>query len=67
MYQMIILLLFNDSIEWPVEKIHDETQIKTELLLQILNTILQSNILTCVQLTDLNMSSTLKLASEFSR
>ena len=74
MYQMTILLLFNDSLEWTVEKIHDKTQIKIELLLQILNTLLQSNILICIQFIDqdskemnLDMSCTLKLSSKFFR
>ena len=70
MYQMTILLLFNNSSEWTVEHIHDQTQIKMDLLVQILSVLLRSKILICDQGDDqiqLDFNSTIRLANEFLR
>ncbi|CAF3732417.1 unnamed protein product [Rotaria magnacalcarata] len=67
-YQMIILLLFNDSLELTVEKIHDQTQIKIDLLISILNVLVQSKILTCTQFlhpTNFDMNCKVKLSNDF--
>jgi cullin 1 len=70
MYQMMILLLFNNSSELTIEKIHDQTEIKIDLLLQILNSLLKSKILLCTQFIDqinLDMNCTIKLSNDFIR
>ncbi|CAF4909954.1 unnamed protein product [Rotaria sp. Silwood1] len=68
MYQMVILLLFNNALEWTIEKIQDETQIKIELLLLVLNTLIESKILTCTQFLDrdnLDINCIIKLSNDF--
>ncbi len=64
MYQMMILLLFNNSTELLIQTIHDETQIKSELLLQILNILIEAKILTS---TGFDMNSMVKLSNDFIR
>ncbi len=67
---MMILLLFNNSSELTIEKIHDQTEIKIDLLLQILNSLLKSKILLCTQFIDqinLDMNCTIKLSNDFIR
>ena len=66
MYQMIILLLFNHSIELSIERIFDETQIKIDLLIQILESLCQSKILIINQ-EKLDMNSRVKLSNDFIR
>jgi len=72
-YQMVVLLLFNKSLSWTVEQIQDETQIKSELLIQILCSLLQSKILLCAEINedskeiDIRMNYTIKLANDFKR
>ncbi|CAF4239737.1 unnamed protein product, partial [Adineta steineri] len=36
-YQMAVLLLFNKFLIWTVERLHDETQIKLDTLLQVIS------------------------------
>ncbi len=70
MYQMMILLLFNNSLELTIEKIYDETQIEFDLLLQIFNSLFRSKILISTQSidqTNLDMNSTIKLSNNFIR
>ncbi|CAF2488773.1 unnamed protein product [Rotaria sp. Silwood2] len=65
---MIILLLFNNALEWTLEKIQDETQIKIDLLLPLLNTLVESKILTSTQSLDpanLDMNCIIKLSNDF--
>jgi hypothetical protein len=56
-----------------VEQIQDETQIKSELLTQILCSLLQSKILLCAEINedskeiDIRMNYTIKLANDFKR
>jgi hypothetical protein len=44
---MVVLLLFNESVSWTVEQIQVETQMKSELLIPILDSLLKSRILVC--------------------
>ncbi len=75
MYQMVILLLFNRSLTWTVEQIANETQMKTDLLIQILNKLIKSNLLLCTQLNndedlkgnDLDMKYIIALATDYKR
>lgn len=67
---MMILLLFNNSLEWTIKQIHDQTEIKIDLLLQILNILLKSQILTCSQCmnqVDLDLNCTIRLSNHFTR
>jgi cullin 1 len=70
MYQMLILLLFNNSFELTIEQIQNETQIKIDLLLQILNILFKSKILICTESIDQvhpDMNSIIKLSNDFTR
>ena len=75
---MVILLLFNKVFSWTVEQIQDETQIKSELLLQILFGLLKSKILVCTNInedeinedfkeTDIKTNYSIRLSMEFRR
>lgn len=66
MYQMIILLLFNNSFELTIEKIHDKTQIKIDLIIQILDILIKSKILIINQ-ANLDMNSIIKLSNDFTK
>jgi len=52
---MSVLLLFNRSLKWTIEHILNETQIKIDLLIQILNNLIKSNLLLCKQLNNENL------------
>jgi hypothetical protein len=74
MYQMAILLLYNHSREWTVERMQDETQMKTELLLPVLGSLLESKLLTCKEFNgkdvaevDIKMNPTILLTNDFKR
>jgi len=71
-----VLLLYNKSSDWTVERIQDETQIKTELLLQVLCGLLKSKLLICTDISDedldeelkesdIKMSHTIQLSNDF--
>ncbi|CAF1429694.1 unnamed protein product, partial [Rotaria sordida] len=75
-YQMVILLLFNKVLTWTVERLQDETQIKSELLLQVLLGLLKSKLLICTDIhedeldedfkdTDIKMNYSIRLATDF--
>jgi len=75
---MVILLLFNKVLTWTVERLQDETQIKLELLLQVLFGLLKSKLLICTDIhedeldedlkeTDIKMSYSIRLATDFRR
>ncbi|CAF3045733.1 unnamed protein product [Rotaria socialis] len=51
-YQMVVLLLFNKVLTWTVERLQDETQIKSELLLQVILGLLKSKLLICTDIND---------------
>jgi len=74
MYQMIVLILFNKSLKWTIEQIANETQIKIDLLIQILNNLIKSNLLLCTQLNneelkenDLHMKYIIELTTDYKR
>ena len=74
MYQMVVLLLFNRSVQWTVEQIQNETQINIELLIQILNNLIKSKLLLCAQLNgedlkenDFYLNCIVQLADDFKR
>lgn len=74
MYEMIILLLFNKHDQWTPENIFNQTQIKTEFIIEILNSFIKSKLLICSQVNCedfkdnyLHMGSTIQLASHFQK
>ncbi len=75
---MVVLLLFNKVLTWTVERIQDETQIKMELLLQVLLGLLKSRLLVCPDInedefdedfkdTDIKTIFSIRLATDFKR
>ncbi|CAF0947222.1 unnamed protein product [Adineta steineri] len=62
-YQMLILLLFNQELIWTVEQIQDKTQIRSELLFEILLGLLKSKLL--IADDPLTLNSRIKLAENF--
>lgn len=75
---MVVLLLFNKVSTWTVERIQDETQIKLELLLQVLLGLLKSKLLFSPNIneddldedlkdTDIKTNYSIRLASDFRR
>jgi len=75
-YQMVVLLLFNKNASWTVERMQDETQIKSDLFLQVLCGLLKSKIITCTDInedeldeelkeTDIQMGYTIQVAEDF--
>ncbi|CAF4223899.1 unnamed protein product, partial [Rotaria sp. Silwood2] len=75
-YQMVVLLLFNKALNWTVERMQDETQIKSELLLQVLFGLLKSKLLVCTDInedeldedlkdTDIKLNYSIRLATNF--
>jgi len=75
---MVVLLLFNKALTWTVERLQDETQIKLELLLQILLGLLKSKLLVCTDIneddldedlkeTDIKTNYSIRLSTDFKR
>jgi len=70
---MIVLLLFNKSLNWTVEQMKDKTQIKSELLIQILFSLLKNKLLICAEINedfeenDIQMKHSVQLANNFER
>ena len=70
---MVILLLFNKSLNWTVERMQDETQMKSEYFLQILCGLLKSKLLICTEINedfkenDIQMKHSIQLANNFER
>lgn len=75
---MVLLLLFNKVSTWTVERIQDETQIKLELLVQVLLGLLKSKLLFCPDIhedeldedikdTDIKSTYSIRLARDFKR
>lgn len=74
LYQMVILLLFNRSLTWTVEQISQETEIKKEIIIQIMNTLIKSNLLSCLSLNgedltenDLHINYPIELAIDYNK
>jgi hypothetical protein len=73
LYQLIVLLLFNETPNWTVEQIQDKTQIKCDLLIPILCNLFKSKILVCTEIskdfqeTDIKMNYMIQLANNFTR
>jgi hypothetical protein len=74
MYQMVVLLLFNRSVQWTVEQIQSGTQVNIELLIQILNNLIKSKLLLCAQAKgeglkqdDFYLNYIVQLADDFER
>ncbi|CAF2046218.1 unnamed protein product [Rotaria magnacalcarata] len=59
-YQMVVLLLFNKSASWTVERMQDETQIKSDLFLQVLCGLLKSKLIICPEINDDEVEEELK-------
>jgi hypothetical protein len=77
-YQMIVLLLFNKSSSWTVQRMQDSTQIATELLLEVFHSLLRSKLLTCSEInkdeieeelneSDIKLDYTIKINDSFER
>jgi hypothetical protein len=75
---MVVLLLFNKVFTWTVERMQDETQIKSELLLQVLLGLLKSKLLLCTDIheddldeefkdSDIKTNYSIRLATDFKR
>jgi hypothetical protein len=75
---MVVLLLFNKLSSWSVERMQDETQIKSDLFLQVLCGLLKSKLLTCSEISedefdddfkenDIKMNYNIQLAEDFKR
>ncbi|CAF1461820.1 unnamed protein product [Rotaria sordida] len=60
-YQMIALLLFNEELNWTVEQIQNKIHIQTELLLQVLVSLLKSKILFSKEITEDFQDSNIKM------
>jgi cullin 1 len=69
-YQMIVLLLFNQQTSWIVEQIQDRTQIQSEILLQVLSSLLKIKLLICEEMnttdeSDIKFNYRIKLSDNF--
>ncbi len=73
MYQMIVLLLFNEQLNWTVEQIQNNTQIQYDLLIQVLYSLLISKIIFVKEIgenfqeNDIKMNHRILLAEDFTR
>ena len=73
MYQMIVLLLFNQSSNWTVQQIEDRTEIQGQLLLQTIHSLLNSRLLTCTRLNgdfteaDINSNDSIQLSDNYTK
>lgn len=47
---MVILLLFNQSSTWTIEQISQETRMKMEIVIQLINGLIKSSLLSCSSL-----------------
>lgn len=72
---MLILLLFNQSLQWTVEQIREATQIDSELLIKILYSFFQNKLCTFSQSNDelnleekdITLSTSVHLADQYQK
>ena len=71
---MVILLLFNQSLQWTIEEIVHQTNITTDVLIQIIYNLIQSNLLKHTQIdtndlkeNNLQMKSIIELTTDYKR
>ncbi|CAF2987351.1 unnamed protein product [Rotaria sp. Silwood2] len=70
-YEIIVLLLFNEKLNWTVEEIQDKTQIQSDLLLQVVCSLLKIKILFSKEISenfqdnDIKMNHTIELKEDF--
>lgn len=73
---MVVLLLFNECSSWTVQQMQDTTQIKTELLLEVLCDLLKNKLLKCLEIDNdklkenfnengIEMNSTIQINDDF--
>jgi hypothetical protein len=75
---MVVLLSFNKLPSWTVERLQDETQLKTDLFLQVLCGLLKSKLITCsknngdkfeedLKETDVKMDYIIQISDDFEK
>ncbi|CAF1155269.1 unnamed protein product [Rotaria sordida] len=71
-YEIAILLLYNDSLEWTIQQICKKTRIRTDILIEVLYILITSDVLTCLQInkedlreTNLQMEHIIRLNDDF--
>jgi hypothetical protein len=57
---MVVLLSFNKLPSWTVERLQDETQLKTDLFLQVLCGLLKSKLIICSEINEDELEEDLK-------
>lgn len=65
---MAVLLQFNVSDCWTIAQLEENTQIKTDFLIQVTQILLKAKLLTCEEdENDINMNSTVNLNLGFKK
>lgn len=67
-FQMAILLQFNVSDSWTIAQLEENTQIKTDFLIQVMQILLKAKLLTCDEdENDISLNSTVNLNLGFKK
>lgn len=67
-FQMAVLLQFNVSKSWTIAQLEENTQIKTDFLIQVIQILLKAKLITCEDdENDLSPSSTVNLYLHFKK